>query len=76
MVLTPIDLDAWARAGMVLTLPETQPAVLTLPLLPIPNDLECFNSGAGETESDELPFDTEWETPYQGEWGDDEDFVI
>jgi hypothetical protein len=63
MVLTPIDLDAWARAGINLTLPEQMPPILS----PSSGGMDWSDSSS-DAEMNNLQPDTKWETLNQGDW--------
>jgi hypothetical protein len=69
MVLTPIDLDAWARAGMVLTLPKQMQYPMPILPLSIGDTTDGMDHSYSEEFDDLQLVDMEWETPNRN--GDD-----
>jgi len=90
MVLTPIDLDVWAQAGMVLTLPNQlqSTSAASISQLPIPSSMEYYDFDGGQMESN--GFDGgqmesngfgqldagNWEIPSAEDWANHYDFGI
>ena len=69
MVLTPIDYDAWARAGLKFAIPEGTPSAPNV-LPAVVNDISSVESGSlGEDKLDEFQLGDEgWEMPSQGNY--------